>query len=251
MFENSVVESRQRHRNRRKTLTLPISVAFHLLAISGAVLGSVWSARFPDLPPRLYDQLHHAAPLPPMQPASRPAASQLRRSSAEAARQSSTPAATEQAPLLVPSSTPQAAEGAGTASDGDRNRTESAVGSGAGEHGGQSSDTGDGEGGATEFHQGPYRVSGDVRAPVIVRRVDPDYPRMAVATRLTGTVVLECIIDRQGRVREVSVSRGSHPLLDQAAVEAVRQWEFRPGSLSGEMVETIFHLTVRFDLPRR
>jgi periplasmic protein TonB len=247
MFENSVVESRRKQHQRRSTLTLPVSIAFHLLAVSGAVLASVWQTAFPDHPPRQVELLHVSPLTPPMQAASPPPSSPLRSAPASGS-QASASAAVEQplraAPLSVPESIPDLT-GSSIAEPG---QFTSGGGSGVA---GAGRGTGDGSDGGTEIVEGPLRAGGGVRLPVVTRRIDPDYPRAAVAARISGTVILECIVDRQGRVREVSVARGTHPLLDQAAVEAVRQWLFRPGSLNGEPVDTIFHLTVRFDLPRR
>jgi periplasmic protein TonB len=82
-----------------------------------------------------------------------------------------------------------------------------------------------------------------------VRRVEPAYPALAVAARLTATVVLEAEVDPSGRVARVSVERG-HPLFDDAAIEAVRQWRYQPLLLNGEPTAFILTVTVRFDLRR-
>jgi protein TonB len=92
----------------------------------------------------------------------------------------------------------------------------------------------------------PLPVGGEVKAPVVIRRVTPLYPRTALTIRLNGSVIVECIIDKNGRVRDARVLRSSSPLFDQAAVDAVQQWQFAPGSLHGKAVDTIFDLTVTF-----
>jgi TonB family protein len=61
-------------------------------------------------------------------------------------------------------------------------------------------------------------------------------------------VVVECIIDKTGRVRESHVVSSTSPLFNQSAVDAVQQWQFAPGSLHGNAVDTIFDLTVTFHL---
>ena len=58
-------------------------------------------------------------------------------------------------------------------------------------------------------------------------------------------MILECVIDREGRIRSVGVLRG-HPLLDAAATDAVRQWTYRPTLLNGVPVEIVMTVTVRF-----
>lgn len=94
----------------------------------------------------------------------------------------------------------------------------------------------------------PVRVIGDVKAPVVIHRVTPGYPRTAMTIHLNGSVIVECIIDKTGHVRDAQVVRSSSPLFNQAAIDAVLQWQFTPGSLHGTAVDTIFDLTVTFQV---
>jgi protein TonB len=80
-----------------------------------------------------------------------------------------------------------------------------------------------------------------------VRHVAPVYPPLAVAARVQGSVRLECVIGEDGRVSEVAVVQG-HPLLDAAAVEAVRQWRYRPTLLNGVRVSLVLTVVVDFRL---
>ena len=107
---------------------------------------------------------------------------------------------------------------------------------------------GSGDGTATAVPE-RVRVGGHVEAPRKVRHVDPLYPELARRAGVTGTVILECVIDRGGRVDRVVVLRG-HPLLDAAAVDAVRQWTYRPTLLNGVPVEVVMTVTVRFAAAR-
>jgi protein TonB len=72
---------------------------------------------------------------------------------------------------------------------------------------------------------------------------------MAQTAHVKGVVILEAIIDERGAVKQVTVLR-SIPLLDQAAVEAVRQWRFTPARLNGEAVPVVMTVTVNFELER-
>jgi TonB family protein len=92
----------------------------------------------------------------------------------------------------------------------------------------------------------PLRVIGEVRAPVVIRRVQPVYPKLAITARMNGTVIVECIIDKNGRVREAHVLSSTSSLFNQSALDAVQQWQFAPGSLHGQAIDTIFDLTVTF-----
>jgi protein TonB len=78
--------------------------------------------------------------------------------------------------------------------------------------------------------------------------VNPVYPAVARAAGVQGVVVVEATIDRNGKVQNAKVLR-SIPLLDQAALDAVKQWEFIPEVLNGERVPVIIALSVNFSLP--
>jgi TonB family protein len=93
----------------------------------------------------------------------------------------------------------------------------------------------------------PVRVSGDVKPPEKVKDVKPVYPDVAQAARVQGAVVLEVVIDPTGGIREAKVVR-SIPLLDQAAIDAVKQWQFTPTQLNGRAVPVMMTVTVNFSL---
>jgi TonB family protein len=95
---------------------------------------------------------------------------------------------------------------------------------------------------------GVLRVGGDVKAPIITYRVEPKYTAEALEKRISGIVILEVIIGKDGRVREAQVLKPLPYGLDQAAVDAVKQWQFRPGTLNGEPVDVLFNLTINFKL---
>ncbi len=91
------------------------------------------------------------------------------------------------------------------------------------------------------------RVGTGVVPPKKTRDVRPVYPPIAVASRTQGMVILEAVIAEDGRVRDVRVLK-SVQLLDQAAIDAVRQWRFTPTLLSGEPVPVVMTVTVDFKL---
>lgn len=90
-------------------------------------------------------------------------------------------------------------------------------------------------------------VGGNVMEAMIIRRIIPEYPRLARDMRISGTVKLLGIISRDGMVRELKVVEG-HPLLVKAAVAAVMQWLYRPTLLNGEPVDVIAPIEVNFTL---
>jgi protein TonB len=95
----------------------------------------------------------------------------------------------------------------------------------------------------------PVRVGGNIKVPTKVKDVRPLYPPAAQNAGIQGVVILEATIDVDGRVGDAKVLR-SIPELDQAAVEAVRQWEFTPTEVNGVRVPVIMTVTVNFSLQR-
>ena len=93
----------------------------------------------------------------------------------------------------------------------------------------------------------PVRVGGQVKAPTQIKKVQPVYPAEAQAAKVQGIVIMEATIGVDGRVTDARVLR-SVPLLDQAAVDAVRQWEYTPTLLNGTAVPIIMTVTVTFNL---
>ena len=91
------------------------------------------------------------------------------------------------------------------------------------------------------------KVGGEIREPKKLRHVNPAYPELAARARVQGTVVLECVVSPQGQVLKVSVLR-SIPLLDAAAIEAVRQWAYTPTLKDGVPVKVLLTVNVRFAL---
>jgi TonB family protein len=93
----------------------------------------------------------------------------------------------------------------------------------------------------------PVRVGGNVRAPAKVTDVRPVYPVEAQSAKIQGVVIIEAVIGEDGRVAQGCVLR-SIPLLDVAALDAVKQWEFTPTLLNGAPVPVIMTVTVNFTL---
>lgn len=91
------------------------------------------------------------------------------------------------------------------------------------------------------------RVGGQIKEPKKLKNVSPVYPDIAKQARVQGVVILECTISPQGKVSDVKVLRGI-PLLDQAAVDAVKQWVYTPTLLNGVPVPVIMTVTVNFKL---
>jgi TonB family protein len=101
---------------------------------------------------------------------------------------------------------------------------------------------------AAPLPAGTVRVGGNVKAPVQISKVAPVYPLIAQSARVQGIVILEALIGVDGRVNDARVLR-SVPLLDQAALDAVKQWQYAPTLLNGVPVPVAMTVTVSFTLP--
>jgi TonB family protein len=100
---------------------------------------------------------------------------------------------------------------------------------------------------ADQDNVSPVRVGGTIKAPQRLKHVPPVYPPIAQSARVQGVVIVEATIGTDGLVAGATVVR-SIPLLDQAALDAVRQWEFAPTLLDGKPVPVIMTVTVSFTL---
>jgi protein TonB len=93
----------------------------------------------------------------------------------------------------------------------------------------------------------PMPVGGNIKAPARLSYADPIYPQIAVAAKIEGMVILEATIDESGVVRDVKVLR-SIPMLDRAAMDAVKRWRYTPTRLNGVAVPILLTVTVTFSL---
>jgi len=91
------------------------------------------------------------------------------------------------------------------------------------------------------------RVGGQVQSAKLANQARPVYPPLARQARIQGTVKLEAVISKDGTIEELKVVSG-HPLLIQAALDAVKQWRYQPTLLNGVPVEVITTIDVNFTL---
>jgi protein TonB len=91
------------------------------------------------------------------------------------------------------------------------------------------------------------KVSSGVTQGLLTHQVKPDYPPLAKNAHIEGAVVLQAVISKDGKVKDVRVVSG-HPMLAQAAEKAVKQWQYKPYVLNGQPVEIDTNITVNFRL---
>ena len=238
MFENSLVHARSRTEDRRFAW-LSLSIAIHTAAIAAVIAASVASTSFPSQAPKEV-QIPILLPimsLPPALGTPHPAP----RKSVPA------PPKTQELPRpdAAPSTIPANVQPAETPP-----ATETAP------HDGPFDDIGVPWGpkigvrpdGPPSSDALPLPVGGDVKAPVAIRRVTPEYPRIALQARKNGWVLLKCIIDKSGHIRDAQVIASSFGAFEPPALDAVQQWLFAPGTLNGRPVDVIFELKVTFEV---
>jgi len=91
------------------------------------------------------------------------------------------------------------------------------------------------------------RVSSGVQSGLLVRKVNPTYPPLARQARIQGVVILQAQISKDGNIENLQLISG-HPMLAPAAIEAVKQWKYKPYLLNGEPVEVETQVQVNFTL---
>jgi protein TonB len=258
MFD-SIVHGHRRT-TRRDLAPLVISWAVHIVAIGAIVLLPLLAAqgRLPAIPDEALTFVTLAAPPPPPPPppAPPPPASPAKAVAKPRPQPRPAPAPRPAAPVVAPRELPPsiaiADEGEG-ASDVD-----SLDGIAGGVVGGVPGGVVGGiVGGITDVPvpppppppapRPPVRTGGQIEAPALVKRVPPVYPPIAVNAQVQGVVILEATVGRDGRVEDVAVLR-SVPLLDKAAIDAVRQWVYAPLLLNGQAERFVLTVTVSFSL---
>jgi periplasmic protein TonB len=122
------------------------------------------------------------------------------------------------------------------------------TGRGSGIGPGTGSGLGPGSGGGTGG--GVYRPGSGVLTPVLLREVKPQYTSDAMRAKIQGTVLVQCVVNKDGTVGDVEVVRSLDPVfgLDQEAIKAARQWRFRPGTRMGEPVPVLITIQLDFSL---
>lgn len=98
----------------------------------------------------------------------------------------------------------------------------------------------------------PMRVGGDVQRPQLLNHTSPVYPESAKANKLEGAVVIDCVIDEQGKVTQAAIKKSSRNQdFDQPALDAVKTWTFKPATLKGKPVAVYYTLTMNFSLDEK
>jgi periplasmic protein TonB len=122
------------------------------------------------------------------------------------------------------------------------------IGSGRGGGIGSGDGAGFGPGSGGGFGGGAFRVGGGVSQPAVVYKVDPEYSEEARKAKYSGTVLLQLVVDIDGKAKNIKVVKGVGLGLDEKAVEAVQKWKFTPGKKNGQAVPVYATVEVNFRL---
>jgi protein TonB len=253
MFETSVIQGPPRAASGRFSL-LTISIMAHSAVIIGAVVVSVATVKFPSSAPDEFAQapiflpvivppplgvlnggaVRPPEPVRPPSPAPQPPPNQITApstvpetvtpaaaSSTTASTTTGVPGATSTEPLGVPWGTKD--------SVGELDAPPGVV--------------------AAQPVEEKIYLPHEVKAPVAIFKPSPAYPPLLARTKMSATVVVRCVIDKNGHVRDPRViAPASMAPFNDAVVNAVQRWRFTPGSLRGQAVESYLDLTVHFSI---
>ena len=247
MFDESLIESKGTHEGKKKWLTVPVSIAIHSFIVLLLVLGSYWFITEAVQPPPISVSIMTPPPPPPPPPPAKKKATPQPQQPQEAPKEMVQPTIVPQE-LPPPEEVPDGGGADGGVDGGVEGGVEGGVPGGVvgGVLGGVLSDGLMGQQQLQE--ETPMIVTAEMKPPVLVKKVEPSYPDIARKARMEGTVIIQAIIGRTGQVEDATVLRGVNPLLDQAALEAVRLWIYEPAMLNNKPVKVYFTVTVIFTL---
>jgi len=261
MFEHSLIALDKKKSPRRRWLSFPIAVGLHFVALAAFMAASYWHVESVAASPLIEPyKILVDLPLPQAKiKLGRPAPVEQKIKAAAATPPVAQPAEPTDAklPTIVtpPSSDVTLADvpiGVGDPDgvpDGDERGSKDGI------EGVPFDPNGSGPGGGTQkaampVDNEPIRVFGAVTRPVIIDGPQPRYTETGRRAGVQGTVIVEAIINEQGRVTDLRILKTLPMGLDQAAVDAVRSWRFKPATLAGKAVKVFYTLTVNFTLQR-
>jgi protein TonB len=255
MFETVVPETFEVRSKRVLYETLPVSIAVHVLALSGLALTTLWTIAFPVDSPRIVRAYSLVAIPDPPPPPPLPRAQQPAPKRAELP-----PPEPEKivAPTVIPDTIPQLTDPAPDVAAPAPAAIEPAQAAGipggaidgktSGEIGGKL------HGVASQFfpQDGRVHIERNQSLPLtVVEQEYPAYPDKAKKLQLEDQVIVRYIIGKKGQVIDVQIiDHAKEPMFDEATVDAIRKWRFRPMIQDGKPVEVVHELAVNFELIR-
>jgi TonB family protein len=263
MFENSLIDLGDKGKKikSRRWLSLPVAVGLHLGLAATVAFAAYWNiAEVTE--PEVNVVFFARKELPPPGPPAPPAGASVR-----TPQQAAPPRVVEPEQPVQPSDVPDDVPPAAAPPVPVTTYTGPVEGTGAPSAGGGSGgpEGGAGDGGcvgplcgdgppspvpvvAPPPSDEPLPVGGAVTKPEAIYKVKPAYTEGARRIRLAGVVIVQAVIDEQGRVVDVRLVKGLPMGLDRSAMDAVKQWRFTAATRHGRPVKAYFNLTVRFEV---
>lgn len=245
MWDRTLIESKGFGRASKRWWTVPIAAGLHVALIVVAILASYWHVEAIEAP---VDKLiyHNPIPLvigPPPIRGGGPTKPE------KPVRVEKTPELTQPIVILPLAQTPISADEFAVECETCADPTvPPGPGTKDGVDGGDRNATGPYSAAGTTNDEPPREIVVGMKEPVLLNRVEPEYPRLALHTRIQGTVVLEAVITKTGSVEQVKTLRADHVVLERAAIDAVLQWKYQPATLNNRPVKVYFTVTVIFHL---
>ena len=251
MFE-STLEAQGLHDGDRRVGTLSAAALAHLgigLAIVAVTASIVPPVHPPDPPPGPFAivsmiPLGDVAPKPASAPKKGTDTAKPGRALAPRRVVPDVPPEVTPAALPTPESNaaPDGPELPGEGTQGDPNGSRFGIPGSTGDGDGDGVGVGSGDGTGVD----PRELTGDMVRPVLLEKVSPSYPRVARQAGLGGRVTVRAVIAPDGSVESVEVFASTNPLFNDAAVDAVRKWRYRPALMNGRPVRVYFSVVVDF-----
>ena len=250
MFETSVVRAQATAARGRYSL-LTISLMAHSAVILGAIAVSVATVNFPLAAPDEMVSLVNVMPVQIPPPLGTPDGGK-KPDAVQPAQKPPTPPPANQ--ITAPPAIPDEVTPVQNVSTGPADGTGPDTGTTEGPKGvpwGDPNSPGDLDA-PPVINAGPpveekiYTAGGEVIAPEIIRRTEPVYPRALQVMRLSGKVVVRCVIDKNGHVRDAQVVFSKHPAFSDSVLKALQSWRYKPASMRGQAVDCYLDLTVDF-----
>ena len=243
MWEKTLIESNVYSRNKRVRWTMPVAAILHVAILIGVILFSYWQVEAMEAP---QSSLEYVAPI---QVAIGPPPQLGQRHPPKNSEAPSKPAAPMQnvAPVVVPPLSQN--ESAEASMDGEATDSNLPIGDPKGIDGGDPTSNGfNAFAPAVGNVEEPQIMTIYMTQPVLIHRVEPEYPKIAMVAHIQGVVILQAVITRSGSVEEVQTLRADDRLLEKAAKDAVLRWQYKPATLRGQPVKVYFTVTVTFHL---
>jgi protein TonB len=262
MFEHSLIDLAATKRSRRHWLSLPAAILLHVGAFATFTFASYWQVEKVAEPMVIEPYIVHEVILPPPPPPPLGSGRPETKTEVKQADVKPMPQQTVQPPQvqdLAPApqtASPVVDNVAGLPPNGDPRGSIHGVDGGDPDFGVDHSTGPVGPAvpvvapAPEPVREAPIQVGGAVLKPEVLVRTEPRYTEMARRARVEGMVILRAVIDERGYVTDVKLLRGQPMGLDQAAMDAVKTWRFKPATLHGQPVKVYFNLTVNFTLQR-